>query len=125
MVVEKYAKIGDKYTRLIEECSEVIKVCCKIQRFGEYACSPLDAEPIPNWKKLKDELEDVMRIIKEFEDDGSFSEPYPNPYFNEEDGHWYWYDEAQQESNPYDTKEEAEKDLVAYVKWLEDRYDEE
>lgn len=31
---------------------------------------------------------------------------------------WYWLDEGEQESNPCDTREEAEQRLEAYGKWL-------
>lgn len=119
MVVEKYAKIGDKYTRLIEECSEVIKMCCKIQRFGEDSCNPLDSVPVANKIRLKEELGDVLRII---ENEFSDIEPkygIPNPFLSKEDGKWYWFDETELLSEPYDTKEEAEKELEKYVEWLE------
>lgn len=38
-----------------------------------------------------------------------------NPY--QRDGRWYWHDETYYESEAFDTKEEAERQLDAYVRW--------
>lgn len=46
----------DAVTRLIEECSEVQKICCKIKRFGAY-----DKKPGQNKHNLD-------RLIEEFDD---------------------------------------------------------
>ncbi len=53
-----------------------------------------------------------MKDIKEERDNVK-----PNPYFK--DGKWYWYDETEYLSEPYSTKEEAQKDLDEYVKRLQ------
>lgn len=39
-----------------------------------------------------------------------------NPY--KIDDKWYWFDETEELSHPYNTKEEAEKDLLEYARWL-------
>lgn len=38
---------------------------------------------------------------------------HPNPYM--ENGKWYWYDETESLSDPYETEEEARKALDRYV----------
>lgn len=40
----------------------------------------------------------------------------PNPH--EEDGKWYWYDEAGDRSGPYDNEEEASKKMSEYAAYL-------
>lgn len=39
-----------------------------------------------------------------------------NPYLR--NGKWYWYDEAYEDTGPYDTKGEAEISLFKYCMWL-------
>lgn len=43
----------------------------------------------------------------------------PPDIWQEDDGKWYHRDESEQSHGPFDTKEDAEKALSAYVKWLE------
>lgn len=50
--------------------------------------------------------------MKEFKEERD--EACKNPYCK--DGKWYWYDEAEQLSEPYDTEEEARTALQIYVK---------
>lgn len=56
---------------------------------------------------------DVSKV-KEERDEGYNA---PNPYF--ENGKWYWFDETKYPSEPYNTKEEAQKDLDEYIKRLQ------
>jgi hypothetical protein len=62
---KKYQYIGDKYTRLSEECAEIIQMCCKIKRFGELNYHPKDRKKIPNVDVLQQEIKDMLRIIEE------------------------------------------------------------
>lgn len=52
-----------KLTRLIEECSEVIKICCKIQRFGLSSYHPDDLGKTTNQMLLLNELGDLGEAI--------------------------------------------------------------
>lgn len=44
--------------------------------------------------------------------------PYDSNPFQSTDGKWYWWDETEQISYPYDTKEEATLALNRYASWL-------
>ena len=43
-----------------------------------------------------------------------------NP-FQGKDGKWYYYDETEDVSKAYDTKEEASKALSEYASWLNEK----
>lgn len=71
MTVEKYrpTKLDDALVRIAEECSEVIKIVCKAQRFGLNDLNPKKNQTNINLLML--ELEDVetakddfLRILK-------------------------------------------------------------
>jgi hypothetical protein len=57
----KYAEIGSLEIRLIEECSELIKILCKVQRFGWNNSHP-DNPLVQNWRLTLDEIADVERL---------------------------------------------------------------
>lgn len=57
------ASTGELLTRLMEECSEVIKATAKVKRFG-----PLGANPdtgLLNRVELSNEIGDVMLVVAE------------------------------------------------------------
>jgi NTP pyrophosphatase (non-canonical NTP hydrolase) len=66
MTVEKYrpTKLDDALTRITEECSEVIKIVCKAQRFGLNDTHP--AKEKRNIELLKEELADVETAAADF-----------------------------------------------------------
>jgi hypothetical protein len=61
----KYQDIGDRYTRLEEECAEIIQMCCKIKRFGEYNYNPNDPKKKANITLLHSEIKDMLRILRD------------------------------------------------------------
>jgi len=56
-------KYGSPAVKLIEECSEVIDVCCKIERFGLDDFDPNQPKKL-NRARLEEELSDIEEAIK-------------------------------------------------------------
>lgn len=74
-----FKNIGDPTTLLIEECSEVIKELCKVQRFGWDNYHPADKSRTPNFLRVLNEikdLEDRIGLVKKLieENFGEMSE---------------------------------------------------
>lgn len=62
---EKYKNIGDPITHLIEECSELIHILCKVQRFGWGKYRPDDNSKTHNSALVLREMTDVEDRIRE------------------------------------------------------------
>jgi hypothetical protein len=71
-----YQNVGDPYTRLIEEGTELvaelivqmlklIHITCKYKRFGPDGFHPEDPKQTPNYKNLLAEMDDVARVMNE------------------------------------------------------------
>lgn len=57
-----YVHIGSRETKLIEECSELIKILCKVDRFGWFSCHP-ESPDETNLSKVLAEMADVIEAI--------------------------------------------------------------
>lgn len=62
----KYVAVGDIEDRVVEECSEVIKAICKIQRFGYLNFHP--ERKRANVYELADEIADLRRVLDEYQE---------------------------------------------------------
>ena len=58
-----FKKIGDEFTRTIEECAEVIQAVTKFQRFGPFETNPETGEQ--NIEALRREAEQLARTLNE------------------------------------------------------------
>lgn len=67
MADPKYKDIGSPLTKAVEECSEVIKIACKIDRFGWFNYHPDDPNKTPNIELLKREMGDVVESFNVLE----------------------------------------------------------
>lgn len=59
-----YQQVGTPSTRLIEECSELIKALCKAERFGLFDYHPATPD-VTNRDAILAEIADVERMIAE------------------------------------------------------------
>lgn len=64
---DKYKPMGDLKTRTIEECSELIHILCKVERFGWKNHHPTDKNKTPNWQLVLDEMDDVKGRLFELQ----------------------------------------------------------
>lgn len=64
----EYENIGSPLTKVIEECSEVIQMACKIDRFGWFNYHPDDPLKTQNITLLKREMADVIKTFKTLEE---------------------------------------------------------
>jgi hypothetical protein len=62
----KYKDIGSLLTKAVEECSEVIRIACKIDRFGWFNHHP-DRPEKNNMELLKREMDDVVDAFNALE----------------------------------------------------------
>ena len=65
MVDPEYQHIGRPPTKLIEECSEVIKAICKAERFGYQNHHP-DRPDISNADEIETEIKDLIIALEEY-----------------------------------------------------------
>ena len=63
---EQYAKVGHLHIRVIEECSELIHILCKVERFGFFNFHP-NYPGRTNLQLVRDEIGDVKRMLEELE----------------------------------------------------------
>jgi hypothetical protein len=63
----KFEKIGDVITCTIEECSELIHILCKVQRFGWTSHNPYDENKTPNFILTKQEISDIKKRLAQLE----------------------------------------------------------
>jgi len=64
---DKYKNIGSIRIRLMEECSELIQIICKAERFGWENHHPEDIMKTPNFDLVHREMDDVYHCIEEME----------------------------------------------------------
>lgn len=72
---EKYWSAGTPIDQLIEECSEVIQILCKCNRFGWHNYHPDDPKKTLNFFLVLSELDDLERRIDEFREWVEFHRP--------------------------------------------------
>jgi hypothetical protein len=61
---KEYLKYGSASIKVIEECSELVKELCKIERFGFFAKDPLTGIEYNNVEATKKEADDVIEAIE-------------------------------------------------------------
>lgn len=55
-----YKGVGSPVVRLIEECAELQKALCKVQRFGWTNYNPVNGPDRTNLIEVKEEIDDVL-----------------------------------------------------------------
>ena len=63
----QYNQVGSVIIRTIEECSELIHILCKADRFGMDNYHPEDGHMTPNRTLIQLEIDDVLRVLNELE----------------------------------------------------------
>jgi hypothetical protein len=63
---EEFSKYGTPAIKLVEECSELIQVVCKGERFGYDDKNPLIENAPPNRHRIADEISDVENALETF-----------------------------------------------------------
>jgi tRNA A37 threonylcarbamoyladenosine dehydratase len=61
---KEYYMYGSPEVQVIEECSELIKELCKIQRFGWFAIDSKTGVEYNNKEAVKREMDDVIEAIE-------------------------------------------------------------
>ena len=64
---EQYKNIGSVVIRTIEECSELIQICCKAERFGLDNYHPADPMMTPNRTLIQMEIDDAREALDNLE----------------------------------------------------------
>lgn len=64
----RYKNVGTIETRVIEECSELIQILCKVQRFGWLNWHPDDLKKTSNLILVGDEIRDLIMAIVELKE---------------------------------------------------------
>ncbi len=72
---EEYRRIGSHTMRVIEECSEILQIAMKGERFGWGNHHPDDTPDVTNLISLRRELDDLNTAVKELEQKNSSPEP--------------------------------------------------
>jgi len=73
-----FENIGSIITVTIEECAELIKELCKVDRFGWDNFNPFDPKKTPNYEKVRLELADVRKRLAQLDTELEKHTP-PNP----------------------------------------------
>lgn len=67
MSKKNYKNIGTPIIKMIEECSELIHICCKAERFGLEDYHPDDDHMTPNKLLIALEIGDVKEALNNLE----------------------------------------------------------
>ncbi|MCK9325020.1 MAG: hypothetical protein M0P69_05950 [Bacteroidales bacterium] len=62
-----YKDTGSPLTRAAEECREVTRIACKIDRFGWWSYHPEDQKKVPSMELIRREMDDVIEAFEGLE----------------------------------------------------------
>jgi hypothetical protein len=65
----QFLKYGTPITKVIEECSELIQILCKVERFGWFSFNPLVPNSENNFELTKKEMDDVVEAIERLQEE--------------------------------------------------------